>query len=144
MDKNKIITAAVGIAPWLGPEGNPLKNVSDYAQVMDYICGLYYSPSFRAVVFNPRLRQLFLAIMNYDIYGSWSDSGGPNAPLNHSCAPGQPAFSAEAAITNWTTAGFKPSQVRWYSVFFTNGAALVQFLTTRLLLALQPTDTAFL
>ena len=43
--------------------------------------------------------------MNYDIWGSWSDSVGPNAPLDDSCAP-SPEGSAMSAVKAWTNAGF--------------------------------------
>ena len=43
--------------------------------------------------------------MNYDLWGSWSDSVGPNAPLNDSCAP-TPEGSAVAAVQAWYKAGF--------------------------------------
>jgi chitinase len=43
--------------------------------------------------------------MNYDIWGSWSPSVGPNAPLADSCAP-SPQGSAKSAVKAWTEAGF--------------------------------------
>jgi chitinase len=43
--------------------------------------------------------------MNYDIWGSWSATVGPNAPLNDTCAP-NPAGSAVSAVQAWTAAGF--------------------------------------
>ena len=48
--------------------------------------------------------------MNYDIWGSWSSSVGPNAPLNDSCAP-TPEGSAVSAVKAWTTAGFPANQI---------------------------------
>ena len=48
--KNLYITAAVGINPWVGPDGQPLTDVSAFAQVLDHI-----------------------AIMNYDINVGTSD-----------------------------------------------------------------------
>jgi|SRR6266850_844906 len=43
--------------------------------------------------------------MNYDIWGSWSPTVGPNAPLDDSCAPSQQG-SAKSAVKAWTDAGF--------------------------------------
>jgi chitinase len=43
--------------------------------------------------------------MNYDVWGSWSPSVGPNAPLDDSCAP-SPQGSAKSAVKAWTGAGF--------------------------------------
>ena len=53
---NKMITAAVGIKPWLGADKMPLTDVSEYAKVLDSICGLY-SPFFNGVLTCSRLRQ---------------------------------------------------------------------------------------
>src|SRR6266850_274670 len=39
--------------------------------------------------------------MNYDIWGSWSPTVGPNAPLDDSCAPSQQG-SAKSAVKAWT------------------------------------------
>ena len=50
--------------------------------------------------------------MNYDIWGSWSNSVGPNAPLDDSCAPaGDQDGSAMSAVKAWTTAGFPADQI---------------------------------
>jgi chitinase len=43
--------------------------------------------------------------MNYDVWGPWSPSVGPNAPLDDSCAP-SPQGSAKSAVKAWTGAGF--------------------------------------
>ncbi len=48
--------------------------------------------------------------MNYDIWGSWSDSVGPSTPLNDSCAP-TPEGSAMSAVKAWTTAGFPVNKI---------------------------------
>jgi hypothetical protein len=47
------ISAAVNIVTWNGPDGTPLSNVADYAQVLDFVCGLH-SHSFDAVLTNFR------------------------------------------------------------------------------------------
>ena len=50
--------------------------------------------------------------MNYDIWSSWSDGVGPNAPLNDSCAPpAEQQGSAVSAVKAWTTAGFPANQI---------------------------------
>jgi chitinase len=50
--------------------------------------------------------------MNYDIWGSWSNSVGPNAPLDDSCAPaGDQDGSAISAVKAWSTAGFPANQI---------------------------------
>lgn len=48
--------------------------------------------------------------MNYDIWGSWSATVGPNAPLNDSCAP-SPEGSAVSAVKAWSSAGFPTQKI---------------------------------
>jgi chitinase len=48
--------------------------------------------------------------MNYDIWGSWSPSVGPNAPLNDTCSP-SPQGSAVSAVRDWSTAGFPRNRI---------------------------------
>lgn len=48
--------------------------------------------------------------MNYDVWGSWSPTAGPNAPLYDSCAPAQDG-SAQSGVTAWTAAKFPANQV---------------------------------
>lgn len=51
--------------------------------------------------------------MNYDMFGAWSTTAGPNSPVNDTCAPpSDQEGSAAAGISNWVNAGFPPSQVR--------------------------------
>src|SRR5947208_3044218 len=50
--------------------------------------------------------------MNYDIWGSWDTTVGPNAPLNDSCAaPLNQQGSAVSAVKAWTTAGFPADKI---------------------------------
>ncbi|KAG5651912.1 hypothetical protein H0H81_006963 [Sphagnurus paluster] len=80
---SKIISAAVAHTPWLGANGKPLTNVSEYAALMTYV-----------------------NIMNYDVCGA-SSKPGPNAPLGDLCGTSkQPQASAYGAFTQWTKAGF--------------------------------------
>ena len=51
------------------------------------------------------------AIMNYDVWGSFSSGVGPNAPLDDACAPAKEG-SATSAVKAWTAAGFPASKVR--------------------------------
>ncbi|KAL0580742.1 hypothetical protein V5O48_001300 [Marasmius crinis-equi] len=54
----------------------------------------------------------FIAIMNYDIWGPWSPSVGPNAPLDDTCASSDKQDgSAVSAVKAWTSAGFPASQI---------------------------------
>jgi len=87
--KSMIITAATGINPFAGQDGNPITDVRGFAKVFDYV-----------------------AIMNYDIWGPWSETVGPNAPLDDSCAaPEQQAGSAVSAVAAWSKAGMPKCQI---------------------------------
>ncbi|KAF7315066.1 Glycoside hydrolase family 18 protein [Mycena indigotica] len=79
---SKIISTAVTDLPWLGSNGAPLRDVSEYAAQLTYV-----------------------NIMNYDINGGWSASPGPNAPLGDACGrSSQPQYTAKAAFNQWTAA----------------------------------------
>jgi chitinase len=50
--------------------------------------------------------------MNYDVWGSFSATVGPNAPLNDSCAPASDQQgSAVSAVQAWTKANFPVNQM---------------------------------
>ena len=50
--------------------------------------------------------------MNYDVWGSWSPTVGPNAPLNDTCAsPSNQQGSAVSAVNAWTKAGFPHNKI---------------------------------
>ncbi|KAI0661423.1 chitinase [Cubamyces menziesii] len=85
--KKLILTAATSVLPWQGPNGSPLTDVSGFAKTLDWI-----------------------EIMNYDVWGSWSDAVGPNAPLADACAPTQDG-SATSAVAAWTAAGMPANQI---------------------------------
>lgn len=84
------LSAATAITPFLSPDATPSTNVSEFASLLDYI-----------------------AIMNYDIWGSWSTAVGPNAPLNDSCVTDetQKVGSAVSAVEAWTAAGMPADQI---------------------------------
>ncbi|CAK5272818.1 unnamed protein product [Mycena citricolor] len=88
--QNLILTAAVGLKPFAGPDGNPMDDVSGFAKVLDRI-----------------------AIMDYDVFGpGYSQTVGPNAPLNDTCAPpAQQQGSAVSAVQAWTAANFPANQI---------------------------------
>ncbi|PFH50382.1 glycoside hydrolase family 18 protein [Amanita thiersii Skay4041] len=82
LGESKILSAAVSHLPWTGPGGDPLNNVSEFANVMTYV-----------------------NIMNYDVFGA-SPNPGPNAPLGNPCGTSQqPEATAQAALSQWTKAG---------------------------------------
>ncbi|KAG7090923.1 hypothetical protein E1B28_009997 [Marasmius oreades] len=78
-----ILTAATAITPFADANGNPSQDMSGFAKFLDYI-----------------------ALMNYDIWGGWSATVGPNGPLNDSCAaPQNQQGSAVRAVKAWSAAG---------------------------------------
>ncbi|EJD03467.1 chitinase [Fomitiporia mediterranea MF3/22] len=84
-----ILTAAVSLNPFTDGEGVPSPNVTGFANVLDYI-----------------------AIMDYDVWGSWSPRVGPNAPLNDTCASTEDQQgSAVSAVAAWTKAGMPVNQI---------------------------------
>ncbi|KAH8096611.1 glycoside hydrolase family 18 protein [Cristinia sonorae] len=88
LGSSKIISAAVTCLPFTGSNGSPLTNVSAYAAQMTYA-----------------------NIMNYDTWGA-SSNPGPNAPLGNLCGTSrQPQASAQAALAQWTAAGFPASKL---------------------------------
>ncbi|PVG03691.1 glycoside hydrolase [Serendipita vermifera] len=82
------ISAATALWPFAGKDGQPLRDVSRFARVLDWIM-----------------------LMNYDVWGS-SPEPGPNAPLSDECGTStQPLANAKAAIQSWIEAGFPPAQI---------------------------------
>jgi chitinase len=67
----------------------------------------------------PSPRSLLAAIMNYDVWGSFSPTVGPNSPLDDSCAPTK-AGSAVSAVKAWTSANFPANQVKKKCAFLQN------------------------
>ncbi|KAF8076520.1 glycoside hydrolase [Lyophyllum atratum] len=77
------ITAAAQTVPFTDASGEPTKDVSQFAKVLDW-----------------------LLLMNYDVWGS-SPNPGPNAPMFDACQNStQPEGNAAAAYDKWTSAGF--------------------------------------
>ncbi|KAG0696955.1 glycoside hydrolase family 18 protein [Suillus ampliporus] len=86
---NLTLSAAVVLRPFHDATGNPLTDVTEFAKVLDYV-----------------------AVMNYDVWGSWSSTVGPNAPLNDTCAlPANQQGSAVSAVEAWTDAGMPANQI---------------------------------
>jgi chitinase len=83
-----ILSASTAVLPFVGPDGNPLSDVSGFAKVLDYI-----------------------EIMNYDVWGSWNPIVGPNAPLNDTCATPNQSGSAVSAVQKWHAAGIPLRQI---------------------------------
>ncbi|KAG1829648.1 chitinase [Suillus variegatus] len=78
--KKLTLSAAVSITPFDDAIGNPSTDVSGFAKVLDYI-----------------------AVMNYDVWGSWLPNVGPNSPLNDTCAASaKQQGSAVSAVKAWT------------------------------------------
>ncbi|KAG2039671.1 glycoside hydrolase family 18 protein [Suillus americanus] len=83
------LSAAVGLTPFFNSTGSPLTDVTGFAKVLDYV-----------------------AVMNYDVWGPWFSTVGPNAPLNDTCAaPANQQGSAVSAVKTWTEAGMPVDQI---------------------------------
>jgi chitinase len=83
-----MLTAAVGITPF-AVNGSPSSDVSGFADVLDHI-----------------------AIMNYDIWGAWESTVGPNAPLDDTCADASnQRGSAVTAVKAWSSAGIPSEKI---------------------------------
>lgn len=88
MPSPALITAATQVWPFYGSNGQPMTDVSEYADIFDWIL-----------------------IMNYDIYGSQTEPG-PNGPLNDGCkTSSQPTANAYAAVAAWTAAGMPAHKI---------------------------------
>ncbi|KAF9353465.1 hypothetical protein BGX26_008778 [Mortierella sp. AD094] len=93
-NNHKLITAAVRVQPFDGPNGSPLSNVAAYATYFDWI-----------------------SIMAYDIYGSWSDTTGPVAPFGTPSAPNAP-YSVVQAVNSWKSAGWPSNKLVVGTAFY--------------------------
>ncbi|KAG2127499.1 glycoside hydrolase family 18 protein [Suillus clintonianus] len=83
------LSAAVTVVPFYDATGNPSTDVSGFSKVLDYI-----------------------ALMNYAIWGPWSPTVGPNAPLDDTClAAGKREGSAVSAVKAWSDAGIPANQI---------------------------------
>lgn len=85
MGNDFILTADTAVTPFNDESGEPSQDVSEFADVLDYITPMAYS-----------------------ISGGWSEQSGPESPL-YSC--GQTSGSAASALEAWTAAGFPASKI---------------------------------
>ncbi|KAL0949420.1 hypothetical protein HGRIS_009481 [Hohenbuehelia grisea] len=82
------ISAATQSFPFSDPQGESMRDVREFAKVLDWIL-----------------------LMNYDVWGS-SSTPGPNAPFYNGCSnSSQPEANAVSAFNAWTAAGFPASQL---------------------------------
>ncbi|PPQ72321.1 hypothetical protein CVT24_004540 [Panaeolus cyanescens] len=85
---SKIISVVAGHAPWTGEDGKPLDDVSDFAEYVT-----------------------FINVMNYGIWGA-SSTPAANSPLGMlPVETSNMQASAEAALVQWTEAGFPASKM---------------------------------
>lgn len=86
--KDLYLTAAGSLFPWNDATGVASTDLSGFASVLDYIM-----------------------IMNFDLYGAWSATGGPNSPLSRSCDSRNDQGAGDEAVEKWTKAGIPSSQI---------------------------------
>ncbi|KAJ1848402.1 hypothetical protein LPJ73_003990, partial [Coemansia sp. RSA 2703] len=75
----KLVSLAVRVQPFDTPDG-PMSDVSPFAEYVDYA-----------------------SLLAFDINGAWSNTTGPNAPLEHQKGRGAP-YSLHQAVTQWLDA----------------------------------------
>ncbi|KAI3574061.1 glycoside hydrolase superfamily [Fusarium oxysporum f. sp. albedinis] len=86
--KNLYLTAAGSLLPWNNDKGVSSTDLDGFAEVLDY-----------------------LMVMNYDLYGAWAPTAGPNAPLASKCDSRNTAGSAEEAVSQWSASGIPKNQI---------------------------------
>jgi chitinase len=80
--ERKLLTAAVRVEPFDGPNGRPMRDISQFMNIFDYI-----------------------SLMAYDLMGPWSKITGPNAPLDCDERNPENQYSLNQAIDSWSKAG---------------------------------------
>ena len=79
----EFILTAVAVLPFCGLNGAPFTNITGFAKVLNWV-----------------------AIMNYDVWGPWSQAVGPNSPLSDTCVVAANRMgSAESFVNAWEAAG---------------------------------------
>ncbi|KAH6984513.1 glycoside hydrolase superfamily [Ilyonectria sp. MPI-CAGE-AT-0026] len=86
--KDLYLTAAGSLFPWNDASGVASTDLKGFASVLDYVM-----------------------IMNYDLYGAWSSTGGPNAPLSRACDSRNNQGAADEGIAKWLATGIPSSQI---------------------------------
>ncbi|KAJ2887987.1 hypothetical protein IWW38_005026, partial [Coemansia aciculifera] len=94
----RLIALGVGMVPFVGPNGQPLSDVSGFASWVDYI-----------------------NILAYDVNGQQKSTTGPNAPLNYEFGRGVQQ-SLVTAIDSWTQAKFPANQITAGIAFYGRSA----------------------
>ncbi|KAJ2351785.1 hypothetical protein GGF43_003932 [Coemansia sp. RSA 2618] len=85
-DDHKLVTLATRFQPFDGPSG-PMTDVSAFSEVVD-----------------------FINLMLYDFNGVWSETTGPNAPLDFEANRGL-QFSYKSSIQSWIDAGIPANKI---------------------------------
>jgi chitinase len=110
--KKLILTAATSIVPFYNANGNPSTDVSTFAKVLDYINVMKWVDVLSSEILREKLTFDHDLTPSYDVYGPWSPTVGPNAPLNDSCAPPEAQMgSAASAVSAWTSAGMPANRI---------------------------------
>ncbi|KAK7915093.1 hypothetical protein PG985_012796 [Apiospora marii] len=86
--KSLWLTAAGSLFPWYGPDGKSSTDLGAFATVLDYVM-----------------------IMNYDIYGAWAATAGPNAPLASGCDARNNQGGGKEGVAKWNAAGLPMDKI---------------------------------
>ncbi|KAJ1730362.1 hypothetical protein LPJ61_003050 [Coemansia biformis] len=115
--ETKLVALGVGMAPFMGPDG-PLRDVSEYAKLVDYI-----------------------NILAYDVNGPHGNTTGPNAPLSYQAGHGSQA-SLVSAVDSWTAAKFPAKQITAGISFYGRAATALDDMTQKSWDIYQPRENA--
>ncbi|BGP04268.1 Chalcone--flavanone isomerase 1 [Rhodotorula toruloides] len=88
LGKDKLISADTSAGVWVGSDGQPSKDLSAFAAVLD-----------------------FITIMTYDSVTYSSKVTGPNFALDSSCAPTSNQFAIPSTVKAWIDAKFPANQI---------------------------------
>jgi chitinase len=101
------ISAAVQDTPFAGPDGQPIKDASAFAQIIDWILIMNYDTFQGLFAFETNDRKV---LMRSKITAATPP--GPNAPLYDGCGSStQPSQNAVAGYNAWTSAGFPANKM---------------------------------
>lgn len=115
--KTQLIALGVGMDVFSGPNGQPLTDVSEYSQQIDYI-----------------------NILAYDVNSPMSFTTGPNAPLSYESRRG-PQYSLASTIDKWVNARFPAEKIAIGLAFYGRAATTKVDMSAQPWNVYQPKDT---
>lgn len=111
--KSALLTAATAIQPFLDPDQNYVRDFSDQHFLLLALHRTNSSTQMTDVSAFAKYLD-YIELMNYDIWGPWMPSAGPNSPLNDTCVvdpTDHQIGAAVSAVAGWNAAGFPLDQL---------------------------------